>query len=255
MFLIIAEESAELVSFIQAVSKITDEMRLRISPEKVWFRGMDSAHVSMIDFELPKSYFVEYSVEKEEIINVVVEKLIKFLKGVKKDEKLGITFDRERGKLIVKAIGNYVREFATPLLDVGETTSLGLPKVDFPVTFKITCSVLQDALKDIRQITDKVRFYATEEELQIKGESDEGYETAISLKYESRDVIDREIRDKERLPASATYNVEIINGVVKEISRVSELVSLSFGTDLPLKLKFDFSNNIKFDFYLAPRIE
>ena len=243
------------MSFIQAVSKITDEIKLRIDPEKIWFRGMDSAHVSMIDFEIPKSYFSDYEVENEEIINILLEKVTKFLKGVKKNETIELTLDKEGGKLVVRIISGYTREFAVPLLDVGETSPLGLPKVEFPVMYRISASALQEALKNVKQISDKVKLIATMDELKIKGESDEGYETAISLKYGGVEVIEREIKDESKLPATSTYNIDIMSGVVKELYRISDSVALSFGTDLPLKLSFDIPGELKFDFYLAPRIE
>ena len=202
------------MSFIQAVSKITDEIKLRIDPEKIWFRGMDSAHVSMIDFEIPKSYFSDYEVENEEIVNILLEKVTKFLKGVKKNETIELTLDKESGKLTVRIISGYIREFAVPLLDVGETSPLGLPKVEFPVMYRISASALQEALKNVKQISDKVKLIATMDELKIKGESDEGYETAISLKYGGVEVIEREIKDESKLPATSTYNIDIMSGVV-----------------------------------------
>ncbi|RLG61190.1 hypothetical protein DRN86_00540 [Candidatus Geothermarchaeota archaeon] len=250
-FLIATENPNQLIRFILAVSKITDEIRLQISPEKVWFRGMDSAHVSMIDFEISKKLFSEYQVDKEQTVSVLLEKVIKFLKGVKKNEKLELAMDETTGRLKIRAIGRYSREFITPLLDVGETRTLGTPKVEFPVKIKMACSVLEHALDNIKQISDKVKFEALLNELKIKGESDEGYETVISVDYDSPEVYEKEIK-KESM---ATYNVEIMTGVVKELSKISELVSLNFGTDLPLKLAFEMLEGMKFDFYLAPRIE
>ena len=64
-------------------------------------------------------------------------------------------------------------------------------------------------------------------------------------------VLDAKLKDG----ASATYNVELMSSVVAELERISSIVNLDYGTDLPLKLTFEFPEEQRFNFYLAPRIE
>ena len=255
MVLLATESPSELVTFLTAISKITDEIVLRVKEGGLAFRGMDTAHISMIDMLLPRSYFSVYELDEgEEVLSVMADKVVKFLKSVKKNERLEISKDKERGRMVMKAVSGYIREFAVPLLSLEESPELGLPKVELPVTYKITCSILVEALKNIKQVSDRVKLLATQDELQIRGESDEGYETAVSLKYGSVEVIDREVRDESKLPASSTYNIDLLEGVSKELKKVADVVSVSFGSALPLKLSFEISGDLKFDFYLAPRV-
>ena len=46
-----------------------------------------------------------------------------------------------------------------------------------------------------------------------------------------------------------------MSNVVNEISKVSEILSVNFGTNLPVKIDFEFPEKQLFNFYLAPRVE
>ncbi len=47
----------------------------------------------------------------------------------------------------------------------------------------------------------------------------------------------------------------MMSKVVNEISKVSEILSVNFGTNLPVKIDFEFPEKQLFNFYLAPRVE
>ena len=92
----------------------------------------------------------------------------------------------------------------------------------------------------------------TKETFEVKGESDEGYEA--STKIERSYLIDFNVKEIDKLPISATYNIEMLYSVLKELSKVFVTVNLEFGTDLPVKITGEFVEG-RFTLWLAPRIE
>ncbi|MFQ5710192.1 MAG: hypothetical protein ACE5GD_00280 [Candidatus Geothermarchaeales archaeon] len=251
MFKIATDKIAEWISFFSAISKITDEVCLHVLEDRLWFRGMDPAHVSMIDFEVSKENFTEYESEGETVACILLEKPLSFIKKAKKGDKMEMVYEEKEGKLRVRVIGNYVKEFLVPLLDTVDRAPLKLPKVEFTSRIKMTTSAVKEALDDVKLVSEKVRVATSEDSLQLRGESDEGVEAAVTFSFHDIDILETELKEK----SVATYNVELMSSIVKELEKVAGVVTFSYGTDLPLKLSFEFPERQKFDFYLAPRIE
>jgi proliferating cell nuclear antigen len=213
---------------------------------------MDAAHVSLIDFSMPKESFLEYEAgEEETIVCLLLDKLLRFIQRGKKTDKMEWIFDEKIGKLKVRIIGDHTKEFLTPLIDVADRSPLKIPKVDYSSDIKMTTSALKTALADIKLVSEKVKVEALKDRVQFKGETYEGIETVTTFSFTDVDVLEPNIRSE----ASATYNVDMMANIVNELERVSGVSTLSFGPDLPLKLCFEFPEGQHFDFYLAPRIE
>ncbi|NIM46370.1 MAG: hypothetical protein GTO54_12255 [Nitrososphaeria archaeon] len=251
MFKVATEKINEWISFLSAISKITDEACFHVQDEKIWFRGMDPAHVSMIDFEVSKENFTEYEAGEETTTCILLEKLLAFVKKAKRGDKLEMLYKEKEGRLTVRVIGNYVKEFIVPLLDTVDRAPLKLPKVDFTSNIKMTTPAVKEALNDVKLVSEKVKIITSEDNLQLRGESEEGIEAAVTFSFSDIDILETELKEM----SVATYNVELMSNVVRELERVSGVVTFSYGTDLPLKLGFEFPGQQKLDFYLAPRIE
>ena len=252
MFRLVTDRIGEWVSFLSAISKITDEACFHVSKEKIWFRGMDAAHVSLIDFSIPREGFLEYEAGDEEtVVCFLIDKLLRFIQRGKKTDKMELIFDEKVGRLKVRILGAHVKEFLTPLLDTMDRSPLKVPKVDYSSEIKMTTSALKTALADIKLVSEKVKVEATRDKIQFKGETYEGIETITTFSFTDVDILDTNIKSE----ASATYNVDMMASIVNELEKISGVTTLSFGTDLPLKLSFEFPEGQHFDFYLAPRIE
>ncbi|MEM3616171.1 MAG: DNA polymerase III sliding clamp, partial [Candidatus Methanomethylicia archaeon] len=55
-------------------------------------------------------------------------------------------------------------------------------------------------------------------------------------------------------PSSSTYSLNYLEDLVKT-SKASEILTLEFSNDMPMKLSFELPNNGRITYYLAPRIE
>jgi proliferating cell nuclear antigen len=55
--------------------------------------------------------------------------------------------------------------------------------------------------------------------------------------------------------SAATFNLNYLGAMVKAGSATSEVASIEFSTNMPLKLEFEMLEHGKLMYYLAPRIE
>jgi len=73
----------------------------------------------------------------------------------------------------------------------------------------------------------------------------------IELKKGSDALLDIEASE----PSKATYSLSYLSEIVKSASTTSDIATLEFSTDMPIRLDFQQPREGKLVFYLAPRIE
>ena len=252
MFKLVTEKIDFILSILSAISKINEQVTFNINQETVSYRGMDTAHISLIDFEMKKDDFVDYHVEGDNVkVCFLLDKALRFIKKAKKGQKIELILERNVEKIKFKIISGHAREFVTPLMDDATENTLKLPKVEYKCSIRMTTESFKEALEDIKLVSDKVKLISLKEKLILKGETYEGVETSTTFSKDDVDILEINVEDE----AAAVYNVEMMSNVVNEISKVSEILSVNFGTNLPVKIDFEFPEKQLFNFYLAPRVE
>jgi len=136
-----------------------------------------------------------------------------------------------------------------PILEpIGE--EIPIPKVTFKAKIRMTTSSLKDAIDDASIVSDHVRFEATTENLLMKGDGIMG-SVSMEIERESDSVLSFEISETSK----AMFSLNYLSNIVKAASAVSEIVTIEFSTDMPVRLDFEMQQEGKLQYYLAPRIE
>jgi proliferating cell nuclear antigen len=73
----------------------------------------------------------------------------------------------------------------------------------------------------------------------------------IEIPKGSDALLDLEARE----PSKATFSLSYLSEIIKAASATSDIVTLEFSADMPIKLDFQQTTEGKLTFYLAPRIE
>jgi len=73
----------------------------------------------------------------------------------------------------------------------------------------------------------------------------------IELKKGSDALLDIQAEE----PAKATFSLSYLTEIVKAASATSELATIEFATDMPIRIDFQQPKEGKLTYYLAPRIE
>lgn len=242
-----------LIRFFNAIEKLTDEACFWISEESFLFRDLDTARISMIDFELQRDYFLEYEFSGEKTpVCVPVDKLADYIKACKNAKELEFSFEEGGRTFNVSTKEPYHRFFAVPMMTSEEKKEVGTPNVPFKATFKITTSSLKSILDELRLVDDKITITAQENAVTFSSRNEEGFESSVTLKYP--DHIELMAIAVEE-PSTASYNLKSILNVIKELYRNSGVATVQLGTNLPLKIDFELIEYEKFIYYLAPRAE
>jgi proliferating cell nuclear antigen len=249
MFKLKVADAKLLRDMATAISILVDEATFQINPEGLKLRAMDPSRVAMIDFEWPKTVFEEYACTEPTKMCINISELLKLLKRAGKDEVVELALDEKTGRLQVKITGKYTRNFTMPTLEASEE-EVPTPKITFNVKAKTTAEGLRQAIEDAELVSDHVRIEADMEKLVFQATGDLMGAT-IEIKKGSDALLDLEVKE----PSKATFSLSYLSEIIKAASATSDIATLEYSTDMPIKLDFQQAKEGKLTFYLAPRIE
>jgi proliferating cell nuclear antigen len=234
---------------ITSISILVDEATFKLDPEGIKLRAMDPSRVAMIDFEWPKTAFEEYTCTEPKKMCINITELLKLLKRSGKGETLELSLDDKTGKLQIKIAGKYTRNFTMPTLEASEE-EVPTPKITFNVKIKATTDGLSQAIEDAQLVSDHVKIEADPEKIVFNASGDLMGAT-ITLQKGSDALLELEAKE----PQKATFSLSYLTEIIKAASQTSDIATLEFSSDMPIKLDFQQAKEGKLTFYLAPRIE
>ncbi len=255
-------------NLIGAISSLIEEADFNATPDGIKLRSMDPSHIAMVDFEWPKAAFDTYECSSPTRLRLSVSNLLKLLKRTHNDESIEILYDEANKKLNITLRNKIIRKFVTPTLEPS-TEEVPTPKVPFSAKVKLAASSLRDIIDDTQAISDNVRLEVAPEKFTIKAsgemssaviEMDKGSDAIleIDLRQETDPKTGQAMVDPKTgsaMPAKATYNLNYLGEIIRAGSGASEVASLEFSTNMPIKVEFEMPQQGRLFYYLAPRIE
>jgi proliferating cell nuclear antigen len=249
MFRLKVADAKLLRDMASAIAILVDEATFKLDPDGMKLRAMDPSRVAMIDFEWPKTVFEEYQCDVPIKMCINITELLKLLKRAGRDETVELALDEQTGKLQVKIAGKYARNFTMPTLEASEE-DVPTPKITFNVRVKATAEGLSQAIEDAQLVSDHVKIEADSEKLTFNASGDL-MGAVITIQKGSDTLLDLEAKE----PAKATFSLSYLSEIIKAASATSDIATLEFSADMPIKLDFHQPKEGKLTFYLAPRIE
>jgi proliferating cell nuclear antigen len=249
MFKLKVTDAKLLRDMATAISILVDEATFKIESEGLRLRAMDPSRVAMIDFEWPKTIFAEYECSEPSKMCINISEILKLLKRASKDETVELSLDDKTGRLQVKITGKYTRNFTMPTLEASEE-EVPTPKISFNVKAKTTTHGLSQAIEDAQLVSDHVRIEADSEKLTLNATGDL-MGAIITLQKGSDALLDLETKENSK----ATFSLSYLSEIIKAASATSDIATIEFSTDMPVRIDFQQTKEGKLTFFLAPRIE
>ncbi len=236
-------------NLLGAISSLIEEADFNATPDGIKLRSMDPSHIAMVDFEWPKAAFDSYECAGNTKLRLSVSNLLKLLKRTRSDESIEVVFDDANKKLNITLRNKIVRKFITPTLEPS-TEEVPTPKVPFNARVKITASSLRDIIDDVQAISDNVKLEVSPEKFVVRA-AGELSSALIEMDKGSDAILDIDVKER----ATATYNLNYLGEIIRAGSGASEVTSLEFSTNMPIKVEFEMPQQGRLLYYLAPRIE
>jgi proliferating cell nuclear antigen len=249
MFKARINDAKMLKDMATAISTLVDEATFNLTPEGLKLRAMDPSRVAMIDFEWPKTVFDEYTCDQPIKMCINIGELLKLLRRTAKDESVELTLDEKTNRLNIGIKGKYERTFNMPTLEATEE-EVPTPKINFNIHAKVTTEGLHQAIEDVLLVSDHVKIEVDPEKLTMRAAGDLMGAT-IELKKGSDALLELEAKE----PSKATFSLSYLSEIIKTAAGASDIATLEFSSDMPIRIDFQQPKEGKLTFYLAPRIE
>ena len=232
---------------MSSIAEIIDETELIIKEDGWRMLAADRAVVAVVDFWMGKDAFTEYRVDAEQRIGINLINLLRVLKRAASNDVLGISL--EGNKLQLQLIGDSVRRFSLPIINVTKSELPPLDNLEFTSTFEMSSDVLNSGIEDADLITDSLIFITGADGVRLKADSESaGFE--LELSHKSPALKSFQNSDSAR----ARYSLDYLKRMLKA-RKLADNAKVQFSTDYPMKLAFEVPGKAKLNFILAPRRE
>jgi proliferating cell nuclear antigen len=249
VFKAVVQDAKIWKNLLTAISTLIEEADFNTTEDGLKLRSMDPSHVAMVDFEWSKEAFEEYVCDKPTNIRVNITTMLKLLRRSKSEESLEISYDEESKKVELTLRGKILKKFTMPTLESVEE-EVPTPKLSFNARVKLMSETLKEIVEDSETVSDNISFKAKEDKLFVKASS-ELSNVGMELSKTDGALLELDIKED----SDATFNLNYFGQMVKAGSVTSEVATIEFSTNMPIRLEFEMSQQGKLMYYLAPRIE
>lgn len=246
MFRLCLDDARLMKKSVDAIAQLINEAAFEVTQEGLHLRAMDPSNIAMVDFKLPKSAFLEYSLEQDTLIGVDFDIFKKIFSRAKAGDRVYLIKEKE-GVLDIIFEGRFRRKFRFQLIETS-STALKEPSIEFQSVVKIRAGEVKEALKDAGLISSHVVLRTDETGFHVEAES-ESSELRATAERGSDALIDLQVDE----PARAMFSLDYLQDMVKNADNDS-ILTIYLRTDAPLKLHYSLGE-AEFTYYLAPRIE
>jgi proliferating cell nuclear antigen len=249
-------------SVSSAIMTIIDEALFDAGPAGITFSSMDPSHIALIDINWPSSAFEKYNCDSTIKFGVRIDEFSKIIKRANANESIQIAV-QDNSSLNIKttAGGSYLRNYTMRLIESTGNSSPLPPQMTFDSKIVIRIATLDKILNDVGVISEKIIVDSSnsiynKSAAVFSGNSDRG-ETRVTMDaddYKSKVDSLQAITVNEN--SKSTYNIDFISRIIRAIGhQSSDLVTIEYSSNKPLRLEFLLSGMIRLRFNLAPRVQ
>jgi proliferating cell nuclear antigen len=263
-FFTITKTSEIWKSISSAIMTIIDEALFDASPQGITFRSMDPSHIALIDINWPSSAFEKYHCDSTIKFGVRIDEFAKIIKRANANDsiEIGVALDNSSLNIKTQSDGGYLRNYKMRLIESTGKTS-PLPQMTFDSKIVIGIATLDKILSDVGAISEKITIDSSsggistnKKTVIFSGDSDRGEARVTMDANDDKSKVEllEEITVKES--SKSTYNIDFISKIIRAIGhQSSNLVTIEYSSNKPLRLEFLLSGIVKLQFYLAPRVQ
>ncbi|MFH0889853.1 MAG: proliferating cell nuclear antigen (pcna) [Candidatus Aenigmatarchaeota archaeon] len=248
MFELTISDVDMLKNSIAVASEIIDEGTFKIAKNGMRFVAADRALVAVVDLMIGASSFEKYELTEDASVGVNMASFVSILRRASTSDKITLKKDDGKNKLKIIISGSSSRRFEIPIMDIQESETPPIDKLDFTSVVEVKSDVLAQGIADAEVVSDLVIFEADPQFFRIKSEGDS---TNTELELEKGNPV--LLKLEANASTKSGYPLDYLKKIIKA-SKLTETATLRFSSDFPIRMEFDNGDKIKISFVLAPHV-
>ena len=231
---------------VNVVSELVNEVTMKIDKDKIEIVAIDPASVTMVEFKLLSSAFVEFNVPVPLELAINLDHLKQVLKRAKASDTISMSLGEDKHRLTIQFQGAHKKIFNIPLINIEEAEQQ-LPTLTYNSKVTMSSEKFDEAVEDMGVISESLALNIVPDKFVVKSESSMK-DAKVELPPTEETVI---ILDGEAV--SSKYSIEYLKKMAKA-SKLADTVSLELGNDYPLRMEYKLLDKLRLSFILAPRV-
>ena len=264
--------------FFQHLKTFCDHINISFGKDRMFIQSMDSAHVCVVDLNLPSTWFDYYSNNSEDTLQVGVSStlLFKILNLRDKSQQIKINYEYQGDKtdhLYVEfttkegeTLKEFDKHFEIPLMDV-DCDMLDIPAISHNAELSMKSAHYASLINQLKQFGDTLNITCSDSKIVLEAHSVEQCKMNVDIKIDDLNMftIDEGINDDSPLNISFSLNYLYM---ICLYNKLSDLVHIKMSDAYPLKVVYfldgvDEEEGVELDtkkvanvsLYLAPKID
>ena len=237
----------EWKAILNAIGDIVEEAMFIVNNDGITFRGMDAAHVALLDVTFPKSSFDELDA-RTSFFGLKIDDFKTVMNSAGNDDTVELNIVNE-ATMKVSVKGSFFTEYNLKLLPKQEVNT-PIPKSEYKSKISIEPDTLTRIISNIQHISEYMTISCDPEKVEFSAIGDVG-DAKINLEKGNPEL--KELLSSEL--TSAVYSLEYMTKVVRDIGRASKSVNMEYSSRNPIHILFEMPSMTRVEYYLAPRVE
>ncbi|ERM95128.1 hypothetical protein AMTRI_Chr07g30850 [Amborella trichopoda] len=245
-----------LKKVMEAIKDLVTDANFECSSTGFSLQAMDSSHVALVALLLRSEGFEHYRCDRNLSMGMNLNNMSKMLKCAGNDDIITIKAD-DGGDIVTfmfeSPSQDKISDFEMKLMDIS-SEQLGIPESEYQSIVRMPAAEFQRICKDLSSIGDTVIISVTKEGVKFSTRGDIGSANIVCRQNTSVDKPEEATVIEMKEPVSLTFALRYMNSFTKA-TPLSNSVSLSMSSDLPLVVEYKIADMGYLRFYLAPKIE
>jgi proliferating cell nuclear antigen len=243
-------------AMFQHMKAFTEHVNVMFESDHMYLQSMDSARVSVFEYNLPSSWFDKYEHTNDTPIALGVNStlLFKILNTRDKIQQITLVFDPENNdKLSISFTSEnksvFDKHFELPLMDL-EYELMSIPEMECDAEFSIPSANFANLVNQLKMFGDTVDIECSEEKIELMSLSDGLGKMSVNIDIEDLDSYS--INEGETMKMS--FSLTMLTNICA-YHKVAKDMEIKLIKNFPMKIIYYLGDeNSKMTFYLAPKI-
>lgn len=241
-------------SLFQHIKLFTEHINITFSDEKMYLQTMDGSRVSIVEMNLPNSWFDEYTINGSAItMGVQANVLFKVLNCRDKDQIIHLEYEADSDKLYIHFTSenkqSFDKHFEINLIDL-DVELLEIPSFDSNTDISVPSSYFAGIITQLQIFGDTIEFECSEEKVQLISHSVDSGKMKVDIDVD--ELTGYSITEGEVMKIS--FSLSRIHNICN-YHKLSKEMDIILTNDYPMKIIYKLDEeDASMVFYLAPKI-
>jgi proliferating cell nuclear antigen len=243
----------------QHIKAFTEQVNIMFEKGRMYIQTMDGSHVSIIEMDLPASWFDTYEHKSPSTITLGIRStvLYKVLNAREKTQTIHIEYVDNSDMLLVHFTSEnkaeFDKHFELPLIDL-EHELMGIPEIEHQAEFTISSPHFSSIINQLQIFGDTMDIECDENKIMLISNSQDQGKMSVEIKIDDLTtfIIDEGGSLNVSFSLQYLHNICLYNKLAKEIE-------IKISDANPIQIIYDLGGindqTAKIKFFLAPKVK